>query len=120
MKKLILLIALLAAPSFASAQDQECETYETEGGGFTVQTCTVSAVWSGPAMCRRDGGEIVCPDPAAFDRPAQLECVLDAGQVFCWDRGFNTPLQVRTCESINGEMMCNRTDAAEFLRLRDR
>lgn len=93
----LLAAALLAAPALASAQG--CETYDTDAGGFTVQTC---------------------PVPASFDRPATLECVLDGGEVFCWADGFQTPLQVRTCERIDGQVTCSQTDASQFVRLRDR
>lgn len=126
MKKLILAAALLAVPALVSAQ--ECETYDTEAGGFTVQTCRARTLiaaenWTGPAMCRKDRGsdEIICPDGATFDRPPRLECAIDGGKVFCWDRGFNTPLLVHSCQLLDGlEVDCANTDAAAFLRRRDR
>lgn len=126
MKTLLLLALLLAAPNLVSAQ--ECETYDTEVGGFTVQTCPARTLipaenWTGPAMCRKDRGseEIICPDGATFDRPPRLECIIDGGKVFCWDRGLHTPLLVHSCQLLDGlEVKCENTDAAEVLRRRDR
>ena len=75
MKKLILAAALLAVPALASAQ--ECETYDTETGGFTVQTCPVS---DDPeqntkviqhSFCADEAGEMVCSEPVAITVPAR-------------------------------------------------